>query len=607
MANKRNLKCLLTISVFLLAIECVTASGDNRASNPSPADGASHGATWANLTWSAGDTAVSHDVYFGDNFADVDAGTGDTFRGNQTETFFVVGFVGFPYPAGLVAGTTYYWRIDEFDAVTTHKGDVWRFTTMPVLVDIDATGANNGTSWADAYKYLQDALAVAQGGDQIWVAEGTYKPDANTANPSGTGERSATFQLMNGVTIKGGYAGYGAADPDARDVELYETILSGDINTPGDNWDNSYHVVTGSGTEPNAVLDGFTSTAGNANSPAYPNDRGGGMYNDSGSPTVTNCTFVGNTARNYGGGMSNYHSSPTLINCTFSGNSAFDYGGGMYNTYSSPTVTSCTFSGNSADWGGGGMRNMTGSAPNLTDCTFSGNSTEVYGGGMSNYNNGNPTVMNCTFRGNTASSDGGGMSNYHSSPTLTNCTFSGNSATYDGGGMYNNDSSPTVTNCTFSGNSAGSEGGGMYNELSSNPTLTNCIMWGDSAPSGPEIFNDGPPTPTVTYSDIAGGYGGTGNIATDPLFVDANGLDDIVGTEDDNLHLLGYSPCINGGDPSGDYSGQVDLDGKPRVAYGRVDVGADEVFPAAGDFEPDGDVDFVDFAIFAGNWLLGVE
>ncbi len=137
--------------VFLLAIECVTASGDNKASNPSPADGASHGDTWANLTWSAGDTAVSHDVYFGDNFADVDAGTGDTFQGNQTETFFVVGIPGFPYPYGLVAGTTYYWRIDEFDAVTTHKGDVWRFTTMPVRGDAD---------WVDVWVERAKLLAL---------------------------------------------------------------------------------------------------------------------------------------------------------------------------------------------------------------------------------------------------------------------------------------------------------------------------------------------------------------------------------------------------------------------------------------------------------------
>jgi hypothetical protein len=92
--------------------------------------------------------------------------------------------------------------------------------------------------------------------------------------------------------------------------------------------------------------------------------------------------------------------------------------------------------------------------------------------------------------------------------------------------------------------------------------------------------------------------------------IDPNGLDGIPGTADDEegcVHLRGYSPCINAGDPGGDYSGQIDIDGQPRVAYGRVDMGADEVFPAAGDYEPDGDVDFADFARIAQDWLLGAQ
>ena len=117
-------------------------------------------------------------------------------------------------------------------------------------------------------------------------------------------------------------------------------------------------------------------------------------------------------------------------------------------------------------------------------------------------------------------------------------------------------------------------------------------------------------TPTITYSDVAGGYPGTGNINVDPLFIDPNGLDGISGTTDDedySLHLSSNSPCINAGDPAGSYTGQVDLDGQPRVAYGRVDIGVDEVFPIAGDFEPDNDVDFADFAFFADYWLIGAE
>lgn len=99
------------------------------AYDPDPADGALHVDTWANLSWTPGGTATSHDVYIGENYDDVDNGTNDTFRANHPSTFFVIGFPGNPYPDGLVPGTTYYWRIDEVEAdgVTKHKGNVWSF------------------------------------------------------------------------------------------------------------------------------------------------------------------------------------------------------------------------------------------------------------------------------------------------------------------------------------------------------------------------------------------------------------------------------------------------------------------------------------------------
>jgi hypothetical protein len=108
-------------------------AGFDFAFNPTPADGTLHLDTWASLNWKAGDTAASHDVYFGENFDNVNDGTGDTFKGNQLTTFFVVGFPGFPYPEGLVNGTTYYWRIDEVEAdgTTKHKGNVWSFMVPP--------------------------------------------------------------------------------------------------------------------------------------------------------------------------------------------------------------------------------------------------------------------------------------------------------------------------------------------------------------------------------------------------------------------------------------------------------------------------------------------
>jgi len=106
------------------------------ATSPNPPDGAIHPDTWVNLEWTPGAYAVSHDMYLGDNFDDVEEATrdSDVFRGNQTETFIIAGFFGYPYPDGLVPGTTYYWRIDEVNEAEPNspwKGDVWSFSIPP--------------------------------------------------------------------------------------------------------------------------------------------------------------------------------------------------------------------------------------------------------------------------------------------------------------------------------------------------------------------------------------------------------------------------------------------------------------------------------------------
>jgi len=371
-------------------------------------------------------------------------------------------------------------------------------------VKADATGANNGQSWTDAYTDLQAALAAAEWGDEIWVAQGTYKPTSGA-------EQTVSFVLEAGVGLYGGFAGT-ESERGQRDWNANATILSGDIGTVGSAADNSYHVVIGAHL---AVLDGFTITGGNANGSGYRD--GGGMYNWSSSPTVTNCTFSGNTAR-AGGGMYNDNSSPSVTNCAFSGNTASGGdGGGMYNAGGSPDVTNCAFSGNTASSGdGGGMYNGGGS-PTVTNCTFSGN-TAYYGGGMHSKDC-SPTVVNSTFSDNTAK-DGGAMYSSGGLPTVANCTFSGNmagaSGNYNryGGGMYNENCSPTVTNCTFSDNTAYSTyysyGGGMYN-WGSSPDVTNCTFSGNMAYSGGGIYNGGSSltvTNCIFSGNTAGGDGG---------------------------------------------------------------------------------------------------
>ncbi|MHC4241819.1 MAG: choice-of-anchor Q domain-containing protein, partial [Planctomycetota bacterium] len=461
-----------------------------------------------------------------------------------------------------------------------------------IYVDDDAIAQFDGSSWAFAYRSLQEAIAEVRPGDEIRVAQGIYRPDRWSSSESwrggsrpASGDREATFELINGVTFKGGYAGYGKPEPNARNINLYETILSGDldandvsVNSPSDllnepsREDNSYHVVTGSG---NAVLDGFTITGGNANtSSPY---HGAGLLNEYGTSLISNCTFIHNSARR-GSGIYNYRGNPSLTNCTFTQNSAEDKGGAIYNYESYSDLTECTFIENSAEYGGGGIYNDE-SDPILANCTFIVNQAH-YGGGMYNEKSG-PILTNCTFTGNLGHNYGGGMYNtLESYPTLHNCIFNGNLAYDYGGGFSNNDSSPTLTNCTFTGNSAPTGNAIACNSREQRHgatiSLTNCILWD----RGNEIWNNDRSTFIISYSNVQGGWRGEGNIDAEPMFVDPQGPDNIPGTEDDDLRLAPTSPCIDSGDPN--YllgPKETDLEGNQRIIGGHIDMGAYEFQP----------------------------
>jgi parallel beta-helix repeat protein len=492
-------------------------------------------------------------------------------------------------------------------------------STADGMIYVDATaiaGAKNGTSWEDAFIHLQDALAIAIVDPcEIRVAQGTYRPDHDSANPSGSKQRTNTFQLISDVQIYGGFP-LGGGQWNDRDPNTHHTILSGDLN--GDdgpnftnNGDNSYHVVTADGASETAILDGFIITAGNANAVSDANSYGGGIYNDSGSAVVSNCIITTNWASVGGGGMYNDNSSAAVTNCKFTGNSTGLFGGGMYNYWSDSLVlVGCTFTMNSADDSGGGMFNKYYSSPVVTNCTFSGNTAlgALAGGGIYNYDSSSPTLTNCAFLGNSASgsfASGGAMLNYwYCSPTATNCLFSGNWAAY-GGGVYNEYyCNVNIFDCTISGNSA-SYGGGIYNYLS-NPTLRNCIAWGNSDGGGNDEsaqIHVEASIPVVTFSCIQGldTYTGSGNVGDDPLFVrDPNAGDDGWGDDpctpgvdegrnDDygDLRLsIPVSPCVDSGNDAAlpadtaDLNGDgnkseptpLDLDGNTRIVDGNGDL-----------------------------------
>ncbi len=232
-----------------------------------------------------------------------------------------------------------------------------------IFVDTQAQGANNGLSWANAYIDLQEALAEAKPGDQIWIAGGIYRPVAS-------GLRTHSFELVSGVELHGGFDG-SENWLHERDPAAPETILSGDIGTVGNPDDNLYHVISATHVISSTVLEGLTINGGNADGNGE-NGLGGGLYSKGGSLRLINVTFAGNAAI-YGGGLYNEGGSPTLFNVAFSGNVAESEGGGMVSAGSSPILINTTFSRNTAG-SGGGIFHTGGGDVSLTNSILWGNS-----------------------------------------------------------------------------------------------------------------------------------------------------------------------------------------------------------------------------------------
>jgi len=487
-----------------------------------------------------------------------------------------------------------------------------------LYVNAYATGLNNGISWANAFTNLQDALALAQNAAndgnpsndvaEIWVAAGVYKPTTTTTN------RNASFQLVNNVSLYGGFSGGETklsqrdSDPLSNDTILSGDLLGNDTSTPWDDPttynDNSYAVCTAdAGIGAGTVLDGFTITGGNCS------NYGGGIF-CFGRPQLRNLFFRANYGK-FGAGLYVWLQSTTtnpfvISDCLFLQN-AGSGAGGMYLTGASIgdwhqvfVVTNCQFyenqalsavSGSGTDGGGGLVAGQ--GIFDIEHCIFAWNSSKTEGGGLSVLRPANAKIQRCEFVGNTVTNAPAGFGaalvmddhGWNASVgdlkvEVLQSVFWGNSGYW--GAIQASGTAATkrlyVLNSTVVSNVLYSSSGTLDVDYCS-VWVENSILWGNSKGiSGATFFS----VMRTSCLPDASTYPGMGNINADPKFVDSFG---------GNLRLQSGSPCMDRGNNYEDYDAltsgfqplpATDLDGNWRIVDGNndntatVDMGAYE-------------------------------
>lgn len=402
-----------------------------------------------------------------------------------------------------------------------------RVLMSTLYVDAHAAGAvQDGSTWDGAFVDLQQALAAATAGTEIHVADGTYLPSASA-------DVTASFQLKDGVKLLGGYAGVGAADPDARNISGNPTILSGKL--PGG---YSRSVVKGGGVGGSAVLDGFTVSF----AAGYGLGPDSGICIISGNPTIQNCTITQNGSWNPGGGMYVRYGNVSIINCNISYN-----GGGIAAFDATLVVSGCTFKGNSADAGGAAIYSYA-SSVTATNCSFSGNASLGEGSAIRSSNGSYLRTNNCIVRNERTAASA--VAVFGSTGEIYSTTFSAN----------NQQCVSARSNATL--------------------TILGSILWKTTGSTVPAIVTDGTGSSTISGSDVQGGWtgAGTGNINADPQFTGSPAGDLML-----DLQLKPTSPCVDSGSNphalSKDFAGNARKVDYPNVqaASAIVDMGAFEL------------------------------
>ncbi len=416
--------------------------------------------------------------------------------------------------------------------LTSAKADI-------IYVDTAANGTEDGSSWSNAFTDLQAALDIANFGDDIWIAEGAYRP---TKRASFNYSRSATYQLISGVSLYGGFpTGGGDGTINARDYTSHITTFSGDLGlndtSASDISDNAYHVITADSLNETTHIDGIYVTAGNAVG-SYPYNYGAAVYLTAGSPTFKNCSFTNNSASANGGAITAIGCNAKFENCTFSGNTA-TRGGAIYaQDKSNLILTACVISNNVASLTGAGIYNFLSCSPIISNCSFENNSVEG-----SLYSTGGGAIHN---------------SNYCHA-TIENTNFSNNTASV-AGAIYNNRSSPKINNCEFKQNSAGIYADVIYNSLSS-PTFSNCLIQNDSIESLTMVYNSGGSSNYINTLFISSTAPYATDISSTYDYDDSNSSYlncTIIGNPNGVLNIDSSSPtfqnCIIGEPIEGDYT-----------------------------------------------------